>query len=250
MHTLGFDRRNVDALCGIGGSIARKLARDGYIVVSAYRTNARAAQSFQEATESEGGRCRVVQADVTCLEDARNLVEVASNMGGPLSVVVNAAIGELVQCPISELNWSHFETHLETQVKAVLHVCQQVYPLMKDAGDGSIVNILSQVVHNIPPKEMAHYVTAKYALMGLSKSLAVEWSADHIRINMVSPGLARTELTQYYHDRVFKTEAIRTPLGRLVDAEDIAETVGFLAGNGSSFITGVNIFLTGGQDMP
>jgi NAD(P)-dependent dehydrogenase (short-subunit alcohol dehydrogenase family) len=97
---------------------------------------------------------------------------------------------------------------------------------------------------------MAHYVIAKYGLMGLSKALASEWAGDGIRVNMVSPGLAKTELTQHYADRVFKMEAVKTPLGRLVEPDDIARTVAYLLGDGARFVTGTNLFLTGGQDMP
>jgi 3-oxoacyl-[acyl-carrier protein] reductase len=125
-----------------------------------------------------------------------------------------------------------------------------LHPLMKAAGGGAIINILSQVVHNVPPAGLAHYVTAKYGLLGLSKSLAVEWAADNIRVNMISPGLARTELTQGYNDRIFMMEAMKTPLHRLVDPADIAEAVAYLAGPGAGFVTGVNLLLTGGQDMP
>ena len=63
------------------------------------------------------------------------------------------------------------------------------------AGGGAIVNIVSQVTGNVPPAKAADYVTAKYALLGLSKALAAEWADDNIRVNMVSPGLIRTDLT-------------------------------------------------------
>ena len=112
-----------------------------------------------------------------------------------------------------------------------------------------MVNLLSQVTANAPVPRMADYVTAKYALLGLSKALAVEWADDHIRVNMVSPGLVQTELTQHYHDRVFKMEAARTPLNRLATPEDVAKSVAFLVSDEASYLTGVNLFVTGGQVM-
>ena len=235
---------------GIGGAIARRLSRDGYMVVSAYRSNDTKARAFAAAIEAEGGRCRVIRADVTQEDDLDRLVSEASAAGGPVRVAVNAAIGELANFPVDELEWRQFAELLDTQVRAVLNLSRRVYPAMKAAGGGAIINLLSQVVHSTPPKGMAHYVTAKYALMGLSKALAVEWAPDKVRVNMISPGLARTELTQSYSDRVFKMEAMKTPLGRLVDPADIAEAVSYLVGEGAGFITGVNLFLTGGQDMP
>jgi 3-oxoacyl-[acyl-carrier protein] reductase len=178
------------------------------------------------------------------------LVAEVAEMAGPLRVVVNSAIGELTDRPADELEWEQFTEHLDTQVKAVFNLARRVHPLLKRAGGGSIVNLLSQVVYNSPPKGMAHYVTAKYALLGLSKALAVEWAADKVRVNMISPGLTRTELTEHYSDRIFKMEAMKTPLGRLVELDDIAEAVNYLIGGGGRVVTGINLFLTGGQIMP
>jgi NAD(P)-dependent dehydrogenase (short-subunit alcohol dehydrogenase family) len=96
---------------------------------------------------------------------------------------------------------------------------------------------------------MAPYVTAKHALLGFSKALAAEWAEDHIRVNMVSPGLSQTELTQHYHDRIFKLEASRTPLKRIAQPTDIANAVAFLLSEEASFLTGANLFVTGGQVM-
>jgi 3-oxoacyl-[acyl-carrier protein] reductase len=235
---------------GIGAAVSRRLARDGYMVVSVYRQNHVAAQSLVAAIEAEGGNCRAVQADVTHEESIDRLVSVVSEMSGPVRVLVNGAIGELTNLSADELEWEQFSELLDIQVKAVFNLSRRIRPLMRAADGGAIVNLLSQVVHNAPPKGMAHYVTAKYALLGLSKALAVEWASDKVRVNMISPGLARTELTQSYSDRVFRMEAMRTPLGRIVEPADIAEAVSYLVGGGANFVTGVNLFLAGGQQMP
>jgi NAD(P)-dependent dehydrogenase (short-subunit alcohol dehydrogenase family) len=235
---------------GIGGAIARRLVRAGYDVVAAFRSNEAAAHAQTAAITRLGGRFRAVRADITREEDLDRLVSAAGAAGRPVRVLVNAAIGELVTVAADELQWREFGDHLDTQVKGVFNLARRVHPLMKAAGGGAIVNLLSQVVNNAPPKGMAHYVTAKYALMGLSKALAAEWASDNIRVNMISPGLARTELTQGYSDRVFTMERIKTPLRRLVEPSDVAEAAAFLVGEDAGFITGINLLLTGGQDMP
>jgi len=94
---------------------------------------------------------------------------------------------------------------------------------------------------------MADYVTAKHALLGLSKALAIEWADHQIRVNTVSPGLTQTDLTQHYHERVFKMEASRTPLKRIAEPADIANSVAFLLSDEARFLTGVNLYVTGGQ---
>jgi NAD(P)-dependent dehydrogenase (short-subunit alcohol dehydrogenase family) len=85
--------------------------------------------------------------------------------------------------------------------------------------------------------------------MGLSKAMAAEWAEDLIRVNMVSPGLTRTELTEHYQERVFKMEAARTPLKRIATPADVASAVAYLAGEDAAFLTGVNLSVTGGQVM-
>ena len=116
------------------------------------------------------------------------------------------------------------------------------------SGDWSpLHNIVFQVTTGIPPARMADYVAAKYALYGRSKALAVEWAVDGIRVRTVSPELTRTELTEHYHDRVFKMEATRVPLGRLADPDDVANTVAFLLGDESAFLTGVNVPVSGAR---
>jgi NAD(P)-dependent dehydrogenase (short-subunit alcohol dehydrogenase family) len=191
----------------------------------------------------------MAQADVRDASSVEAMLhDVTENLGMP-TILVNAAIGELGQRAFTELSWPDFQTQMEYQVKAVVNLCQAMYPLMKQAGGGAVVNMLSQVTAGTPPVRMADYVTAKHALEGLSKALAAEWASDGIRVNMVSPGLTRTELTEFQPERVFKMEAARTPLRRLASVEDIARAVEYLASEEASFLTGVNLFVTGGQVM-
>jgi 3-oxoacyl-[acyl-carrier protein] reductase len=234
---------------GIGAEIARTLAARGISVAVNYLHSESRALDVVARIRESGGSAIAVKADVREAEDLSSaLALVVAELGEP-TIVVNAATGPLEQKAFSDLAWTDYQRHLEYQVKAVVEVARAVYPFMKNAGGGSLVNLLSQVTANAPVPRMADYVTAKYALLGLSKALAVEWADDHIRVNMVSPGLVQTELTQHYHDRVFKMEAARTPLKRLATPEDVARSVAFLVSDEASYLTGVNLFVTGGQVM-
>ena len=235
---------------GIGAAVARALAARGVAVaVNYYRSADRAEQQVREIRHA-GGRAVAVRADVREAEEVSRLVRTVADELGGLSLVVNAAIGRIEQQRFVDLEWAAFQEQLDYQLKAVVQVCQAAYPLLKAAGGGAIVNVLSQVTAGVPPALMADYVAAKYALQGLSKALAVEWAADGIRVNMVSPGLTRTDLTEHYHERVFKMEATRVPLRRLATLEDVANTVAFLLSDESAFLTGANVPVSGGQVMP
>jgi 3-oxoacyl-[acyl-carrier protein] reductase len=234
---------------GIGAEVARLLAGRGFAVAVNYlRSEASAARVVADIARA-GGRAVLVRADVRDPDQVKRMVEQVTLSLGPVTAVVNGAIGDFGQIAAEELAWDRFQDQLDVQVRAALQVCQAAYPHMKAAGGGAIVNILSQVSGGPPPARMADYVTAKYALEGLSKALAVDWASDGIRVNMVSPSLVQTDLTQHYPERVFRMEAARTPLRRLATTADVAQAIAYLVDDDASFLTGVNLFLTGGQVM-
>jgi 3-oxoacyl-[acyl-carrier protein] reductase len=235
---------------GIGAETARVLASKGWTVAINYWRSKAAADALVDEIVRGGGCALAVQADVRDDAAVEALVAtVAERLGAP-ALLVNAATAELESVAASDITWAGFERHLAYQAKAVLRLCQAVRPGMVAAGGGAIVNIVSQVTANAPPSRAADYVTAKYALLGLSKALAAEWADENIRVNMVSPSLIRTDLTQVYHERVFKLEAARTPLRRLATTHDAATAVAWLASEEAAFLTGMNLFVTGGQSMP
>ncbi len=234
---------------GIGAEIAATLAARGAAVAINYRESQARAETLVQKIRGAGGTAFAVQADVREKEEAHRMVAQVADRCGGLDWIVNGAIAELPSRPFADLGWPDFEAQLEYQVKAVMNVCQVAYPILKTEGGGAIVNILSQVVDGAPPGRMASYVTAKYALHGLSKALAIEWAEDHIRVNMVSPGLVQTDLTQHIPERIIKMEASRTPLKRIAQPSDVARAVAFLLSEEATFLTGVNISLTGGQVM-
>jgi 3-oxoacyl-[acyl-carrier protein] reductase len=234
---------------GIGAEIAKSLAARGISVGINYFRSDQSADRLAQVIRQEGGEALAIQADVRQAEEVNRMVDTLVDQFGSLDLLVNGAIGELNSRGVEEMEWSAFQGQLDYQLKAVLLVCQAAYPIMKAGGGGAIVNLLSQVVDGQPAANMADYVAAKYALYGLSKAMALEWAEDHIRVNMVSPGLTQTDLTQHYHDRIFRMEASRTPLKRIATPADIAGAVAFLLSDDSAFLTGSNLFVTGGQVM-
>ena len=234
---------------GIGAEIARTLARRNVKVAVNYFRSADNAHRVVHDIREAGAEAFAVQADVRNSEAVQEMVSTVMAQFGRLDWVVNSAIGELQHKSFMELDWDCFHDFLEYEVKAVLQVMKAVHPLMKAGGGGAVVNILSQVTFGQPPARMADYVTGKYALYGLSKALASEWAEDKIRVNMVSPSLTQTDLTVHYPERLFALEANRTPLKRTAQPKDIASAVAYLLSEEASFLTGINMFVTGGQVM-
>jgi 3-oxoacyl-[acyl-carrier protein] reductase len=217
------------------------------VIVNYLRSAERAGKVVETIRES-GGVAVPVQADIESADAVHEMVEMLRRRVGSIDWVVNCTSAELSDRPVDELDWSDFQRHLDSQLKAAVNTAQAVFPSMKVSG-GAIVNVLSQVTAGVPPARMADYISAKYALLGLSKALASEWAAHNIRVNMVSPGLVETDLTQHHHERVFKSEAARTPLKRIARPMDVAAAVAHLLSDDAAFLTGVNLFVTGGQVM-
>ena len=120
---------------------------------------------------------------------------------------------------------------------------------MKKNNYGKILTILSSVNIGHPPTHMSSYVTSKYALLGLLKSLAAEYSKYKICINSISPGMINTKFLNEIPKKIFEINSQKVPFGRSVEIKDIIPILDFLMSEKSSFITGVNIPVTGGLNF-
>ena len=110
----------------------------------------------------------------------------------------------------------------------------------------SVVFILSSAVLDVPPVDKSSYVSAKYALLGLARSLAVELAPKGIRINCVSPGFTPTRLTAHVDQRIQDMITRSVPLNRLCRPDDVAAAVAYLLSEDGSYLTGVNLPVCGG----
>ena len=125
---------------------------------------------------------------------------------------------------------------------------QAALPSLKQT-QGKVVNVLTSAIIGRTAYNWLPYVTAKSALLGLSKNLAQELGPSGIRVNMVSPSLTDTDLVANIPDRVRQAMVSRTPLRRLATVDDVAGAVLFLASPYSGFVTGENLLVTGGEVM-
>jgi 3-oxoacyl-[acyl-carrier protein] reductase len=167
---------------------------------------------------------------------------------GRLDLVVNNAALPYELKSSLQVEWADVAAHFEASVRAPLMLSRVAHPHLHATG-GAIVNMLSQVVDTQPPPQMLDYVVGKFGLLGLTRSLAVEWAPDGIRVNGVAPSLVPTDMTSHFSERVFKLEASRTPLRRVATPEDVAGAVSYLASPDAHFLTGLVIPVTGGRVM-
>lgn len=235
---------------GIGAATAFELARAGACVGVNYLTQADAARSLCRAIADAGGNAFAVQADVTNPEAVAEAMELVSRQfGKPVDVVVNNAAIPPVAKPFLELGWQEVQDMIDVSVRGAFNCARVALPRMLEAGSGVIVNIGSALNHAAPPAQWTAFVTAKAALLAMTRSLAVEFGPKGVRVNMVSPGTTETDAIAAIPERLRKVQAMQTPLRRLAAPEDVARTVAFLCSEAGQYITGADIPVSGGATI-
>ncbi|AXF55422.1 3-oxoacyl-ACP reductase FabG [Salicibibacter kimchii] len=233
---------------GIGRAIALNLAQNGADVAVNYAgSEAKAAETAKECA-SYGVEAFPVQANVADEEAVKALFKTVTDRFGAIDILVNNA-GITKDNLIMRMKEDDWDQVLDTNLKGVF-LCSKavVRPMMKQRS-GSIINIGS-VTGTLGNAGQANYTAAKAGVVGLTKTLARELSSRHIRVNAVAPGFIETEMTDELEGEQRDGLLAQIPLGELGRPEDVAETVSFLAGEKSRYMTGQTLHVDGGMYMP
>jgi 3-oxoacyl-[acyl-carrier protein] reductase len=238
----------IGATGGIGSASALQLGKDGFNVIVHYNSNKKAADAIKADIEQAGGKAITVKADILNEADIKDIIAKGIRVFGNIDVVVNCAATVIPTIKFQDLEWNDYLKQLELNIKSTFLVIKEVVPYMIERKYGKIINIGS-LAFDKPNTDWSHYITAKGALTGLTKSLAAELAPKGIRINIVTPSMVSTELTADIPEKIKLLTAAQTPLRRLAVSEDVAGAVSFLASDKSNFITGETIRINGGQVM-
>lgn len=229
---------------GIGGACVQRLARRGYAVCINYHSHKESAEALQTQLEAEGCRVMTYQADVSDKAAVNAMAEAVRAAYGPISLLVSNAgtAGQSLFQDVTEAQWDHF---FAVNVKGAYNAVQAVLPDMLHAHAGAIVTISSMWGLRGASCEVAYSAT-KAAVIGLSRSLAMELAPTGIRVNCVCPGVINTEMVQVLGQETLDELAEMTPLGRLGTPEDIAAAVCWFASEDAGFVTGQVLTADGG----
>ncbi|MFA6319239.1 MAG: SDR family oxidoreductase, partial [Elusimicrobiota bacterium] len=234
---------------GIGAAAAEALARRGLRVVVQYRADDAAAEKTMAGLRSFGASAAACKADLASSEGARQAFDAAVREYGRVDVLVNNAGPAVVRRDILELAPGELKSCFDVYVSSAFDLVRLAAPGMRERGFGRVINILSSVVLGAPPQGWTAYATAKHALWGLTRSLALELGPWGITCNAVSPSLVPTDQWSGLSENQLRAMALRNPTRRLAGVRDVAETVAFLAGPEAQHINGANIPVTGGETL-
>jgi 3-oxoacyl-[acyl-carrier protein] reductase len=232
---------------GIGLSVAKRLAADGYDLLISYRGDDAVAESAKNELAATGRRVEVIAADVSTADGAGQVIETAMERLGKVDALINNAgiTRDTLLMRMSEEDW---DAVLATNLKGAF-LCSKaaVRPMLRQRS-GRIVNITS-VVGLVGNAGQANYAAAKAGLVGLTKSIAKEVGSRGITVNAVAPGFIETRLTDVLPEEMKEMLLKNTPLGRFGTPEDVAGAVAFLVSLDAGFITGHVLTVDGGLFM-
>ncbi|MBI3969745.1 MAG: 3-oxoacyl-ACP reductase FabG [Chloroflexi bacterium] len=230
---------------GIGRSIAHAFAYQGAVgVVVGYQANVTAADDTAGQLREVGCDAATFGGDVADPATARGMARLAIERWGRLDAWVNNA-GVTADGPFLRMPEARWRRVLDTNLEGTRHGCTAALEVMFRQRSGAIVNVAS-VVGLVGNAGQANYAAAKAAIFGLTRALAVDFGRRGVRINAVAPGYVATDLTEDLDKTAKDALLSRVPLGRFGCAEDVANTVVFLAGGRAAYITGATFVVDGG----
>jgi 2-deoxy-D-gluconate 3-dehydrogenase len=235
---------------GIGKGITRGFAGVGADVVIAARNSKKTAEAAAEIKKESGVRVLEVEVDVKQESQINAMAKKVLDAFGRIDVLVNNAGMNIRKMP-QDLSAVDYDEVLSTNLRAAFLCSKAVYPAMKKAGGGKIINIGS-MTSIFGGGKLLPYGTSKGGIVAMTRALAVAWALDNIQVNAILPGWIDTEMTQRARielEGLNERVLARTPVGRWGRPEELQGTAIYLATAASNFITGVALPVDGGYSV-
>ena len=230
---------------GIGFAVAKLLAEQKAKLTLLYHENMEKIGKLQQDLDN-------IETKKVDLVNEKELDKTVSSIleKHPIDIFIHSPAYPIQHKDITSTAWEDFQKQFDLQTKSFLQISKLIIPHMKSQKFGKIISILTSYVVGKPPNGITDYVVGKYSLLGLTKCMAAELGPFGIRANSVSPSIVNTPLTDPLPSKLKEITKSQIPLeNRLAEPSEVAEVVLFLCGDGSNYITGENILVTGGYSM-
>lgn len=234
----------IGASSDIGSSLIKKIAGN-YTTIWAHYNHSR--DEIYELREVFGEKIIPVRADLTNTQEIGAMIHEIKESHRMPDHIVHLAAPKTVNLQFPKCKWIDFQENIDISLRSIILILEEFIPVMTKQRYGKIVFVLSSYVVGIPPKYQSPYVVTKYAILGLMKCLASEYSDRGITVNAVSPEMINTKFINELPDLVKEGNAIKMPIGRNLEVDDVVPALQYLLSNGANTVTGQNIAITGGK---
>jgi NAD(P)-dependent dehydrogenase (short-subunit alcohol dehydrogenase family) len=238
---------------GLGAATAKLLASRGAKVAITGRRAALGA-AVVDTIKADGGDALFLQTDVTDFEQLKAMIsDTVSHFGRLDGAVNNAGISPSVGVSVADIEDEHWHSTIDTNLNAVWMSMKVEIPALLASGGGSIVNISS--VYGLVGSDVGHaaYAASKFAVIGLTKTAAIEYGIQGVRINALCPGYCHSEMVdpavEALPDVFVKLLDRHSSMNRLGEADEVAEAIAWLLSPASSFVNGAALPINGGDGM-
>lgn len=226
---------------GIGSEIVKTLNKSLNVCSTYYKNEERARKAFQGLNNVSLYKMNL--CDNTSVNTTfKQILKEHNN----IDIVVFSISSPLKNKQILNAKWSDFQEHIDSQIKGLFNVIQNLKEQITKGHKTKFIIILTEGCIGKPPAGLSDYITAKYGLMGFTKSMAVEFAKHNCTVNMISPGMVQTSLIADFPPKLIEITAASNPLKRIASPKDIANVVLFLSSDDSDYLNGVNIPVNGG----
>ena len=231
---------------GIGEAMARGLAEFGAKVVISSRKR-ESVDAVAESFQNDGLEAIAIAANMGNVEEAQTLIDQTVDAYGGIDIIINNAAANPVFGPIQNTEERAFDKILDVNLKGPFELCKKAYPILKQRGGGSIINI-SSIGGLTPERGIGIYSVSKAGLINLTKVMAQDWGADNIRVNAICPGLIKTKFSEalWGNEPILDRFLQQIPLNRVGTSDDIAGLAVYLASDAGAYCTGGVYLIDGG----
>lgn len=224
---------------------AKVLSNNGVRICLTYFSNEEVAR--RKINENKIDAAGFYKIDIKDEKNTGECIASILNEYEKIDIVVYCVSGALIYKKIQDLSWREFQDHIDVQVKGFFSLIRALWKQIQAKHKTKFIVILSDSCIGKPPAMLSHYVTAKYALMGLVKSMASELTGYNCTFNMVSPGMVKTDLLSDVPHKLIEMTGSANPMKRVAEPSDVASVINFLASDSSDYLNGVNILVNGGS---
>lgn len=233
---------------GIGRAVAGAMGREGAKVVVADLQREKARKVADEL-HGQGAPALAVEVDVANEASVKNMAQIAYERFGRVDILVNVAGIYYPRATVVELSEEDWDRTIDINVGSNFLCCREFVPAMRAQKHGRIISLASGIGH-YGMRQFSHYAASKAAVMGFVKALARELGPDGVTVNAVCPGSANTAMPRQHRSEEEVMACLRaTPLPHVLEAEDIAGPILFLASDAASYITGQSYNVNCGSFM-